>query len=722
MEKLASAIEKGDLTAVKEHVNTKNINNPNCAYGQSPLIYACYLRKFDIAKFLISKGADVNQKTSSGSTALIVACDFFEGDSELVAKFTELLLKNGAKPNAIEKNTDGAIHYAAMYGHYKAVKLLVENKASINKKGAYGRTALIYASSSSSSYETTKFLIDAGANLKAENDSGEDALIELISSEKADYEIAKLLIENELDVNRKLKSHGTYLHWAAFCGRKNIVKLLLEKGAKINAKDQMGDTPISLAMNQHKTDIVKYLFRNNSKTDEKDFSDILKYAVDKQDLAFINEIITKLKKDKKQLPAQALIEAARKGNLKVVKILIEAGIPADSKSEWSGETALMKAAYYGKLDVVKYLFKQGASIKVRDYAGNSPLLHAAWSGHKNLVAFLLKNGADINVKNKLNWNALMQACIEGHYTTAKFLLEKGSPTDEIDKERGVTALSLAKHIDNKQLIDLLLSYGAKERPIKKRKKGEDYFSIFDCDVCHYIPHKDDLGNSTHIHNFEGLKTIYTLKTQPDRYTDDYEWVKKCEICGTYYHHNYSYDDEDAFISGPHIYQNIQRYNLERLKTVLKKLKQNKELSELNKRYQGIIKDMQEKITSKKEIHKNFLPYVIENLTDFYIMQNDWKSLKSTLLEHKNSEVVIQTAYDLMILYSEEQYNHLFPYYREYRDCPTNVQRKLKPIFKKHFNEILKIVQVFKNSENVEIINKYQGFMYFVKNSDLKGNV
>ncbi len=687
MKKLASAIEKDDLKALQKLVNAENINNPDCAHGQSPLIFACCKRKFDITEFLISAGADINKKTSSGNTALIVACDSYEGNSELVAKFVKLLLKNGAKPNIIEKYKNGAIHFAAMYGHVEAVKLLVKNKAIINKKGGYGRTALIFATSSSSSYEMTKFLIEAGANVKAQNDSGDDALSELISREDSNTEIAELLLESGLDVKAKLKSHGTYLHWAAFCGRKNIVELLLVKGAEINSKNNMGNTPVRQAMSQHNTDIVKLLFRNKGKTTSKGFLgwSILEYAVDKKDLDFVNEIIAKYKKDKRKLPTAALIEAARKGDLKTVKILIKAGIPVDDKNNFGSESPLMKAAYYGKLDVVKYLFKQGANI---------------------------------NEKNKLNWNALMQACIEGKYSTAKLLLEKASPTDEIDKERGATALSLAKHINRQQLIDLLLSYGAKERPVKRRKKGDNYFSVFDCDICYYIQHKDSLGNTSQIHKFEGLDIIHSLETQPDRYTNAYDWVKKCTICGTYYHHDFTYDDEDSFISGPHISQHIQRYNLHRLKGVLKKLKKEKELKELNKRYNSIIREMQKKITARKKIRKNFLPYVIENLTDYYIMQNDWQSLKSTLLQHENQEIVLQTAYDLMVLYTEMQYKHEFPQYREYRDCPPNIQKKFKPMFKEHYDEIYGIAQKLKNSKDLQTRNKYSRFMYAMKDLNL----
>ncbi|MBN2891701.1 MAG: ankyrin repeat domain-containing protein [Bacteroidales bacterium] len=718
---LAQAIKTGSLSKVKKLLSGDiDINNTAGGYCETPLILACYHKNYNITKEIISAGANINQKIADGKTALITACDSYQGDSVLVAKLVKLLLENGAKPNQNGKDKDGAIHYAAMYGHFEAVKLLIEYKANINSKGAYGRTALIYASASSGSLEIVKLLIENGANIKAKNDAGENALFDLITREKANTEVADFLIEKGININLSIKSYGTALHWAAFCGRLNIVKLLLDKGAKFNTKNDLGNTPLRQAMSQHKTDIVKFLFRKGAKTETEGFMgwSVLEYAVEKNDLDFVVEIIIKLKKDKEKLPIQALKEAARKGNLPAVKILLEAGIPTEDETS-NDETPLMKAAYYGKLDVVNFLLEKGANIKAKDYRGNTALLHAAWSGHTNVVAELLKKGAKVNEKNKLNWNALMQACIEGHYGTAKLLLEKGSPTDEIDMEKGATALTLAKVSRSQKLIDLLVKYGAQERKIKTRKKNEEYFSIFECEICEFLPHKKDLGRTEEPEKFKGLEIIFSEETYPERYGKDSHFVLKCSNCGTFYHHYHSIDTEDAFISGPWVSQKMLRYNLQRLKTILKKLEKEAELEVINDRYNKIIQELELNLTSNKKIPKNFLQYVIENLTDYYILQNDWDSIKKNLLEHKNPLIIISTAYDLLILNHEKQYDQKFPSYREYRDCPAEIQEPFKPLFKEHFEEIYKIVQKFKNSKNYEIKHKYYSFMSSVKYYKLK---
>ncbi len=584
---LAQAAKEGNINAVNQLLETKiNINNTTgSSVGNTVLALACYYKHLNIVKALVKAGAKVITKNREGKTPLNIACDAYEGNSKVVADIVKILLENGADPNIIKKGEDGPLQYAAMYGHAEAIKLLIKHGADVNRKGAYKRTALIYAASDAYYSEDVKLkivkmLLEANANVKLKNESGENALFELITNDNSNTVVAELLIENGIDIHEIGSYDNTALHWAAFCGRKNIVEMLIKKGAR--AKDI--SSAVSEAISRGHTDIVKLLFKNGAGSNNGDDfgSSILEYAVEKGDMPFVKEIIGTAKKEGKNLSAGALIEAARKGELKMVKFLIEAGISVDDKEHWGSETPLMKASYYGKLDVVKYLLEAGADIKARDYRGNTALLHAAWSGHLKVIKELIKQGANVNEKNDLNWNALMQACLENHYSTVKFLLEKGSPTDEIDKEKGATALSLAKHCQSKKIIDLLLSYGAKERAVKMKQDEEQYFSIFDCDICYYLPHKKDLSRTESPEDFEGLEIIHSEITNPDRYTDQTDMIKKCTNCGTYYHHDHSYDDEDSFIGGPSISQDFQRYNLIRLKSVLQNIKKKSELKEFKK--------------------------------------------------------------------------------------------------------------------------------------------
>lgn len=684
-QKLADAIKDGNLESVKKLIeqgaDVNNTDEPH--YGRTPLIIACSKGYIEIVKTLIIAGADVNKKGRRKETPLLAACDDY--DRVKPPEIVELLLKNNADPELYNKGEDGPLHYAAMYGRTEAVKLLVNYGAKINVKGAYGRTPLIYAASESP--EMVQFLIDHGADIKATNNSKENALFELISDEDPNTEIAQILIDSGIDIHLVNDYHGTALHWAAFCGRKNIIELLLKNGADINQKNKRGEPPIVRAMSRNYLDIVKFLFELGADPDfQSSFSwTLLEFAVENNDKEFVKKILKKLKKKR---TTGALATAARDGNLEMVKLLIESGIHVDEWNTMGNETPLMKAAYHNHMDVVKYLLNKGADIKARDSRKNTALLHAAWSGNTEIVKYLLENGAEINERNYLNWNALMQACIEGHFETAKVLLENGSPTDEIDKEKGATALTLAKHSGNKHLVTLLVSYGASERAIKKRKENEDYFLITDCEICEYLAHKKDLARSRTPETFKGLELIYSQNNEPDRYTSTSKMIKRCTNCGTYYHHHHLIDTEDAFIGGPYISQNFQRYTLTRLKKTLTLLGKQKELKEVKKLYPALLEKFIDLVQNKTgKIKPNIMPYIIESITDFYILSGNWDNLQSVLLSHPNPDIALDTAEDLILIYGETCRKGCFPCFTHYRDFTEEIQELTIALIKAHRKEL-----------------------------------
>src|SRR5260370_28086245 len=70
---------------------------------------------------------------------------------------------------------------------------------------------------------------------------------------------------------------------------------------------------------------------------------------------------------------QALLDAARQGDLPSVKALLEKGAALETKTSY-GQTPLYLAAMNGHEDVVKVLLDKGASTDVRDTFYKSPML------------------------------------------------------------------------------------------------------------------------------------------------------------------------------------------------------------------------------------------------------------------------------------------------------------------------------------------------------------
>lgn len=97
-------------------------------------------------------------------------------------------------------------------------------------------------------------------------------------------------------------------------------------------------------------------------------------------------------------PNDELIRAARNGNLKKVKLLIQNGADINAKDN-IGRTALIYAARVGHLKVAKLLIDKGVDVNAKDNYGWTALMHAAINGHPEVVKLLIDKGANINAKN-----------------------------------------------------------------------------------------------------------------------------------------------------------------------------------------------------------------------------------------------------------------------------------------------------------------------------------
>ena len=539
-----------------------------------------------------------------------------------------------------------------------------------------------------------------------------------------DLETVLTLLKTKINPNKIVEEHqGLPLTNACRSGYFDIAKALIKAGADVNKKDKRGDRPLKLACNAYKEEniakIVKILLENGANSDlfKRGEDGPLHYATMYSNFEAVKLLVrhganVNLSGGYKRT---ALIYAAANSYPEMLKFLLETKANINANNE-AGENALFELITRNNpnSEIAKILIDNGINLHYKNKHYGTALHWAAYCGRKNIIELLLKKGAKINEKNKLNWNALMQACVEGHFTTAKFLLEKGSPTDEIDVEKGATVLTLAKFSKNSKLINFLISKCAKKRIVKIRNKNEAYFSIFNCEICYYLPHKKDLGSSENPEEFKGLETIHTKNSKANRYYNASEMVKKCKNCGTYYHHKHSIDTEDDFISGLWVSQNFQRYNLLKLKSVLQNIENKDEFNEFEKRYNGIIKDLQSELKKSNEIKKNFLPYVIESLTDYYIINNNWVSIKKNLLQHSNPNIALNTINDLVLLFGKNIRRGFFPSYTNYRDFTEIVAKKGKNLLKKHLNEFKNCIEQFKDSKDKKIKIRYKSTIESVK--------
>jgi ankyrin repeat protein len=122
----------------------------------------------------------------------------------------------------------------------------------------------------------------------------------------------------------------------------------------------------------------------------------------------------------------ALSIVAGRGDEKMTKLLLDAGVDVHARSATLNDTALARAAQNGNAATVRILLAAGAHVDDRDGSGWTPLFNAALNGDLEIVEALVSAGADVNVRSSKGWTALKEAQMRGHDDVAQRLKSAGA--------------------------------------------------------------------------------------------------------------------------------------------------------------------------------------------------------------------------------------------------------------------------------------------------------
>lgn len=154
---LCFAAAFGSLTAVKAILGSgEDVNQPVNDVAITALYLAAYYDHIALVKLLIEAGADVDKKTTNGSTSLDVAAQ--NGHTSCVMA----LLRAGADVNLAFNDGRTPIYYAARFGHETCVALLIRAGADVRKCNDDRITPMQVASREGHT-RIVKLLKDAGA-------------------------------------------------------------------------------------------------------------------------------------------------------------------------------------------------------------------------------------------------------------------------------------------------------------------------------------------------------------------------------------------------------------------------------------------------------------------------------------------------------------------------------------------------------------------------------
>ncbi len=300
-------------------------------------------------------------------------------------------------------------------------------------------------------YQSTKILVDTGADVNAVEGNHDTALV--VASSRGHYAIVELLIDAGADVNVMGAYHSTALLVASFHGHYTIVELLIGAGADVNAGEADRSALVEASFYGH-TAIVQLLINAGADVNAGEADRPALVAASSRGHTAIVQLLIDAGADVNTGGADraTLVEASRRGHDQVDEGAIYAGT----------DTALIKATLNGHDPIVERLLKAGARIDTIGVRGPA-LRMAAIKGHGRVVEQLLKAGAQVNMKTTYG-SAIKVAAEEGHLGILEQLLEAGADVnaDEATSLNALTATTLEAAVMNGQfqIVERLLEAGA----------------------------------------------------------------------------------------------------------------------------------------------------------------------------------------------------------------------------------------------------------------------
>ena len=381
------------------------------------------------------------------------------------------LLEAGASVNRIERDGSSPLLWAVYHEHLDIARQLIDAGADVEQSNREGMTPLILASLNGNA-ELVRLLLDAGAGVNNTLPNGETAL--MMASRTGKPETVQLLLDRGANINATESLRDTTaLMWASAYRQPQVLSLLLSNGASphtTSASKAPGRRPYLAPSARER---IREFFQGNGLVGDSFGAD-----ADDELRAQREELLARLPEELKQ-DFQRELEAEDSNELR-----------SRAGSQWGGLAALHFAVREGDLRSVKVLVEAGADVNQLSEYGWTPLLTATQNRYYEIGAYLLEQGANPNIRNEGGWSPLYIATdnrnIEGgdyptrrpdmpHLDYIQLLLEQGADpnlrmqsstetrtifTHQWLNEDGATPFLRAAQSSDLELMRLLLEHGA----------------------------------------------------------------------------------------------------------------------------------------------------------------------------------------------------------------------------------------------------------------------
>ncbi|KAH8727742.1 ankyrin repeat-containing domain protein [Phaeosphaeriaceae sp. PMI808] len=347
------------------------------------------------------------------------------------------------------------LYYACESGNRGIMDELLQNGAEINHNDESSQPTALLAASSNGHKEIVQILLDGNANLDSCSDDYGTPLYAAVENQH--QEIVELLLKNGADVNMVSGPASRALNIGASVGNLEGVRTLVEHGAEVDPEEYYWySSALGVASRNGHEDVVEYLLAHgwNPNREMKTYGSFLTAAATYNHLGVVEML---LKSEDRVLAMQMALEiASKKGFVPVVKAILE------KKPTLRLLKAFSLAAYYGRTEVLEYLFEMDHNREIQgdSRAMSDALYQATDNEREEAITLLLEHGADPNAEGPTYGFALAASAYDGTTDIMKALIEKGADVNKRGGDYGTALQAAAYHGDAKN-VKLLIDHGAK---------------------------------------------------------------------------------------------------------------------------------------------------------------------------------------------------------------------------------------------------------------------
>ncbi|CAN1725345.1 ANK3 [Linum perenne] len=213
--------------------------------GDTALMICANYRDEECLKVLAMSGADFGLANNAGQSALSIASTnrWFLGFQQAVLE----AIKSGIVPVSSNVSIFSPLFFVAQAGDAEALQVLINSRqvVDLDYQDENGFTAVMFAALHGR-IEAFRVLVHAGADVKMQNKVGETAISLSELSQNRDL-FEKVMLEYALEKGNRYAGGFCALHCAARHGDIVAAKLLTSRGYDVNVPDGDGYTPLMLA-------------------------------------------------------------------------------------------------------------------------------------------------------------------------------------------------------------------------------------------------------------------------------------------------------------------------------------------------------------------------------------------------------------------------------------------------------------------------------------------